>query len=114
MQDHKKFLDDYRSVLDPTWHPPAVAVPGGLLTSSPNGGAGREGAGHGPAKLRPCCGGIEAQADVRNPILGPPELPDVNAQALGQTRPTPALPKLSQQEWRRAAPSFDAPRRAFR
>ena len=38
--------------------------------------------------------GLEAQADVLNPMLGPAALPDVNAQALGQTRPAPALPKV--------------------
>ena len=113
MQDHKKFLDDYRSVLDRTWHPAAIPVPGGpsAIFPDPAAPAGEPATGLPSAALSH---EIAAQADVRNPTLGPPELPNVNAQALGQTRPTPSLPTVEPTRMAPLAPSFDAPRRAFR
>ena len=48
--------------------------------------------------------GLDAQMDVLNPLLGPAGLPDVNAQALGQSRPTPALPTVEAP--RVVAPTF--------
>ena len=52
--------------------------------------------------------------DVINPLLGPAALPDVNAQALGQTRPTPALPTVEPTRVAPLAPKFTAPKRSFR
>jgi len=115
IQDHKKFLDDYHSVLDATWQPPAVAVPGSPLDIL---GAMGSPAGK-PAPVLPSVSspalnsGLEVQAGALNPILGPPGLSDVNAQALGQTKPTSLLPKVEPPRVMPIAPSFEAPRRAF-
>jgi hypothetical protein len=116
MQDQKKFMDEYRSVLDPTWHPPTVAVPGGSLAifADTPGAKVKPAAGLPSASSPALYHGFEAQADVLNPMLGPPGLADVNAQALGQTRPTPVLPGMEPTRATPVAPSFDAPRRSFR
>ena len=116
MQDHKKFLNDYRSVLDRTWHPAAIPVPGGpsAIFPDPAAPAGQPATGLPSAASPAMSHEIAAQADVRNPTLGPPELPDVKAQALGQTRPTPTLPTVEPTRVAPPSPSFDAPRRAFR
>jgi hypothetical protein len=115
MQEHKKFIDDYHSMVDPTWHPPADSTPGNPLANftdvaSP---AAKPAAGlpssPSPASHR----GLDAQADVLNPMLGPAGLPDVNAQALGQTRPTTPLPQANPTRVAPVAPSFAAPRRSF-
>ena len=115
IEAHKKFMDDYRTVLDPTWHPPAVAAPGDPLatladTASPSAKP--------PVRLPGLPGttpprGLDAQADILNPTPGPAVLPDVNAQALGQTKPALALPQVTPTRLTPAAPSFDAPKRAF-
>jgi hypothetical protein len=115
VEAHKKFMDDYRTVLDPTWHPPAVAGPGDPLatladTTSPSGKPSARLPGL-PSTAPPQ--GLDAQADILNPTLGPPALPDVNAQALGQTKPALALPQVAPTRVMPAAPSFDAPRRSF-
>jgi hypothetical protein len=115
MQDHKKFLDDYRSVLDRTWHPPAVPVPGNPAAMFADTAAPAVQPAPGlPSVASPALShGTEPQADVRGTILGPPELPDVKAQALGQPRPTPTLPTVETKRVTPITPSFDAPRRAF-
>jgi hypothetical protein len=115
MQDHKKFLDDYRSVLDRTWHPPTIPLPGDAPafladTAAP---AMRPSPGL-PSVARPALSHeTEAQPDVRNIVLGPPELPNVSAQALGQTRPMPVLPAVETKRVTPITPSFNAPKRAF-
>jgi hypothetical protein len=116
MQEHKKFMDDYRSIVDPSWHPPAVATPGNPLpifvpdAASP---AGKPAVGL-PSSLSPTPRtALDVQMDVINPRLGPPGLPDVNAQALGQTRPTPPLPNAEPTRVAPVAPPFTAPRRSF-
>jgi hypothetical protein len=116
MQEHKKFMDDYHSLVDPSWRPPAVATPGDPLpifaadAASP---AGKPAAGL-PGSLSPTPRtALDVQMDVINPRLGPPGLPDVNAQALGQMRPTPALPNVEPTRVAPVAPTFTAPKRAF-
>jgi hypothetical protein len=116
MQEHKKFMDEYRSVVDPSWRPPAVATPGNPLVTvadtAPTVGkpaAGLPGSSS-PAPHR----GLDAQSDVINPLLGPAGLPDVNALALGQTRPTPGFPKVESTRVAPVAPTFTAPKRSFR
>ena len=116
MQEHKKFMDDYRSIVDPSWHPPAVATPGNPLpifvpdAASP---AGKPAVGL-PSSLSPTPRtALDVQMDVINPRLGPPGLPDVNAQALGQTRPTPPLPNSEPTRVAPVAPTFTAPKRSF-
>ncbi len=73
IQDRKKYLDEYQSVLDPTWHPPAVAVTGNPLDSlgSLVAPAAK------PAPALPSVPssvlnhGFDAPANVLNPVLGP-------------------------------------------
>ena len=94
MLEHKKFMDEYHSLVDPGWHPPAVATPGQSAHFRRRCGspAGKPAAGL-PSSPSPAPRtGLDAQMDIINPLLGPAGLPDVNAQALGQTRPAPALP----------------------
>jgi hypothetical protein len=116
MQEQKKFRDDYRSVLDPTWHPPAIPVPGGPLAifADTAASAGMPTAGL-PSVSSPALNhGFNSQADILNPFLGPPGLPDMNAQALGQTRPALALPTIESPRVAPVVPAFEAPRRSFR
>ena len=56
---------------------------------------------------------IEVQMDVTSPRLGPAGLPDVNAHALGQTRPTPVLPTSEPTRVAPPAPTFAVPKRSF-
>jgi hypothetical protein len=112
---HKKLMDDYNSVWDSTWHPPAVAGPGDPLatladTISPSAKPSARLPGL-PSATPPR--GLDAQADVLDPTLGPPALPDLTAQALSQTKPALALPQVEPTRVMPAAPSFDAPKRAF-
>lgn len=116
IQERKKFMDDYHTVLDPAWRPPAIAVAGDPLaiftvTAAP---AARPSTGL-PSTPSPALNrGLDPQADVLHPVLGPQGLPDVNAQALGQTRPTPAFPTIEPTRVAPVAPTFEAPRRSFR
>ena len=116
IQYNKKYMDEYRSVLDAAWQPPAVAVPGSPLdilagTTAPTG---KPAIGLPSAPSSALSHGFEGQANVLNPMLGPRGLSDVNAQALGQTKSALALPKIESTRVMTVAPSFDAPRRSFR
>lgn len=122
IEQHKKLMDEYHLILDPTWKPPTVAD----LTGPPVVG---EAANPAPTFAssasptptpKPDLGSlansapksvIEQQWDAASPILGPKALPDLNAQALGQRRPPPVLPKAETPKV--VAPTFTAPRRAF-
>jgi hypothetical protein len=113
MLDHKKLMNEYHSIVDPSWRPPAVANtanPAVGLTEAAqprrNAPAGLAGSSS-PAPRK----GLEAQWDVLYPILGPAGLPDVNAQALGQSRPAPPAPSVESPKV--VAPTFTAPKRAF-
>ena len=116
MQGHKKLMEDYQSVLDSTWHPPAVAVPGsslaifGDMTAPVSKPAAVQPSPPSPALHH----GLQALADVLDPMLGLPGQADVDAQALGQAKLTPAFPKVESTRAIPVAPSFDAPRRSFR
>jgi hypothetical protein len=116
MQEHKKFMDDYRSLVDPSWHPPAVATPENLLSTlaaeaaSP---AGKPAVGLPSSSLSPAPPtALEEQLNVTSPQLGPAGLPDVNAHALGQTRPT-LVPTSEPIRVAPPAPTFAVPKRAF-
>ena len=113
--EHKKLMDEYHSLLDPSWRAPVAANSG---VSSLGGGdaapAARKPAYELPAAPSPSPRrGLEAQWDIRNPLLGPAGLPDVNARALGQTRPAPALPKTQEARTASSTPAYVAPKRAF-
>ena len=116
IEEHKKYMDDYRSVVDPSWRPPAVAPAGNLLSiiaadAAPP--ASKPAAGL-PTSLSPVPHtALEAQMDVTSPQLGPPGLPDLNAHALGQARPTLALPTAQPTRVAPPAPNFAAPKRSF-
>jgi hypothetical protein len=116
IEEHKKFMDGYRSLVDPSWHPPTVATAENLLstiTGEAASPAGKPAAGL-PSSLSPVPHtALDVQRDVVSPRLGPLGPPDVNAQALGQTRPTPALPMAEPTRVAPPAPKFTAPRRSF-
>jgi hypothetical protein len=114
--EHQKLMDEYRMIVDPSWHPP-VAVP--ALTPPAFSLADAA-----PAPQRPATGlpsvasptlrrGLDALPDPANPVLGPAPMTDVNAQALGQTRSALAFPNIPPRRVIPAPPDFTAPRRAF-
>jgi hypothetical protein len=116
MQQHKKLMDGYNALVDPNWRPPAITGPGAFPAIYPDRAApaGLPATGL-PSVQNPALNhGLEAQADILNPRLGPAELPDLNAKALGLTRPSSALPKIDSTTVPPPAPSFEAPRRVFR
>jgi hypothetical protein len=116
VQEHKKFMDDYRLLVDPSWRPPTASIPSSPLAILAEAAAPAAP----PAASTPVLASpaprtaIEAQYDVRYPQLGPQALPDVNAQALGQTRPATPLPKIESTRIMPPAPTFTAPKRSFR
>ena len=110
-QAHKKLMDQYRALLQPSAPSPLVvnaekSLPGvgDSSLSAPKPAA--EPSAPSPPPRR----GLVSQLDIVNPLLGPAPLPDVNARAVGQSRPLPTpqarrtLPEL---------PDFAAPRRPF-
>ena len=111
-EQHKKFMDGYRELVDPTWRPTAAPNP----FSKPVGFADATqpakspGSGFATAASPATHRALDAQADILNPILGPPGLPDVNARALGQSRPTLAAPTFATPKI--VAPTFAAPKRS--
>jgi len=111
--EHNKLMDEHHSIVDPSWHPPAVAnsvnPPFGLPAAAQPMRSPAAGLLSSPSPAPHT--GLDAQMDVLNPMLGPAGLPDVNARALGQTRPALALPNV--EATKVVAPTFTAPRRAF-
>ena len=115
-QEHKKLMDDYRSMVDSSWHPPAVATPENLfstLTADAASSTGKPAVGLPSSLSATPHTALEVQMDVTSPRLGPAGLPDVNSQAVGQTRPTPALPAVEPTRVMPPPPSFAAPKRSF-
>lgn len=113
MLEHKKYMDGFHSQVDPGWQPPAVAnsfnPPVGFATAAQPMSSPAASLSHSSSPTPHH--GLDAQNDVLNPMLGPPGLPDVNAQALGQSRPALALPTVEAPK--QVAPTFTAPKRAF-
>jgi len=116
IEEHKKYMDDYRSVVESSWHPLTMSGHQDMLspkapdTASP---AGIAAAGL-PNSLSPAPRtALEVQMGVVSPQLGPADLPDVNAQALGQTRPTSILPMDGPTRVAPPSPNFAAPKRSF-
>jgi hypothetical protein len=115
MLEHKKRMDEYRALVDSSWRSPAGAN-SGFSALSPGGAALSTAS---PANKLPGVStpesprGLEAQLNIREPLLGPPGLPDVNAKALGQSRPTPVVPKVRQTKVATTQPAYFAPKRAF-
>jgi hypothetical protein len=111
--DHKKLMDEYHSLVDPSWQPSAAAIPAyplpGVAEAARPAGNPVAGPGGlpGPAIFNP----LEVQMEITHPQLGPAPLPDVNAQALGQPRSAPPSPTVESPKL--VAPTFTAPRRAF-
>ena len=116
MQDQQKFMDEYHSLLDPSWHPPAAATPSIPFSTVTSAGlpAWKPATGLSSSPSLTPSKGFDLPLDVVNPVLGPPGLPDLNAQALGQASPTMALPKAETTRVAPIAPSFAVPTRAFR
>jgi hypothetical protein len=116
VREHKKFIDDYHSMVDPGWRAPVAATGGNPFSALAEAAAPTST----PALATPGLPSsaprtaIEAQYDVRYPRLGPLDLPDVNAQAVGQTRPATPLPTVETTRILPPAPSFTAPKRSFR
>jgi hypothetical protein len=111
-EQHKKFMDGYRSLVDPTWHPTAAPNP----FSQPIGFADATQPAKSPASgfataASPATHrGLDAQADILNPVLGPAGLPDLNARALGQPRSALSAPTFETP--RIVAPTFAPPKRS--
>ena len=115
-QDHKKLMNQYRALVDPNWSPPTTSTPNlarALLADAVSPAARPAASAPSPANPAPRTA-LEMQLDVADPLLGPARLPDVNAQALGQIRPTLPLPKIEPTRVAPVAPTFTAPRRSFR
>jgi hypothetical protein len=110
---HKKYMDEYRSLVDPGWQRPDAANPVNPLPNLANTArpTGNPAAGLGGLPSPAAHKGLEAQLDITHPLLGPPGLPDVNAQALGQPRSAPDLPTVESPKM--VAPTFTAPKRTF-
>ncbi len=111
-EQHKKFMDDYRSLVDPTWHPTAAPNPFSQPVGFPDGTqpAKSPASGFATAASPATHRGLDAQADILNPILGPAGLPDVNARALGQPRSALAAPTFETPKV--VAPTFASPKRS--
>lgn len=112
---HRKFMNEYHALVDTTWHPPAGANTENPFASllDPPQPAAKPAAGLGGPSLPAAHNGFTAAMDAAYPRLGPSGLPDVNAQALGQTLPAPALPRAEPTRTGPPAPTFEAPKRAF-
>ncbi|HOS74250.1 MAG TPA: hypothetical protein PKW12_03165 [Verrucomicrobiota bacterium] len=115
MLEHNKRMDEYRTLVDPNWRSSSATTPGLPALSS----VGMPPPSATPANKQPAdsglvsAHGLEAQMNIRNPLLGPPGLPDVNAKALGQSRPLPVETKVRQTKMATTEPMYTAPRRAF-
>jgi hypothetical protein len=115
-QERKKFMDDYRSMVDPSWHPPVVATAENLMSTlgaeaSPSAGKPAVGL---PSALSPApLTALEEQMNITSPQLGPAGLPDLNAHALGQTRTMSVLPTSDPARAPLPAPTFAVPKRSF-
>ena len=110
---HQKYMDEYRSIVEPGWQRPAAASPLSPLPSLADAArpAGTPAPGLGGLPGLATHKGLEAQMDVTHPLLGPAGLPDLNAQALGQPRRALELPKIESPKV--VAPTFAAPKRTF-
>ncbi|MCX6923841.1 MAG: hypothetical protein NT154_11640 [Verrucomicrobia bacterium] len=116
VQEHKKYMDGYRSVVERSWRPPEAPTPGNPLATIADSAT--------PA-WKPTTGlpsspslapskRFGAPSDMVSPSLGPTALPDVNLQALGQTKSMAVLPKMDSPRVAPVAPTFTAPTRSFR
>ena len=113
--EHKKRMDQYHTLVDSTWHPPTVQSLGSTLPTLADLSQPAE------KPMAPSPGfssssafkALNAQMDVVAPVLGPARLPDVNAQAIGQTRSSSDLPKVQARRVMPPPPDFTAPKRAF-
>ena len=112
VQEHKKFMDDYRSFVDPTWHPVAAADPFSKPVGFPETLQPTKTSASGfPSTANPAPRhGLDAQMDVLNPVLGPAGLPDVNARAVGQSRPALVVPTFEAPKM--VAPTFTPTKRS--
>ena len=118
IKERTKFMTDYRAEADPSWRPLVQGVPENPLTAVPNPLA--------PPTAKPPVNlptiastpsthnVLDAQADVLSPRLGPQPLPDLNLQAVGQTRPADLFPKIETTRVLAPPPSFEVPKRSFR
>jgi hypothetical protein len=110
---HRKLMDEYRSVVDSSWQPPAALSSFDKAWSLPVATQPMKSPSAGLSSLPTTAPhtGLDAQMDVLNPNLGPQGLPDINARALGQKRPP--LPPPPAEAPKVVAPTFAVPKRAF-
>ena len=110
--EHKKHVDEFQRILDSSRQPVSSAdSPGGSSDAtrwSANPGSGLDGSWGSSRHDR-----FGTSLGAINPILTPSGPPDVNAQALGQSSLTPAVPKTDLPKAAPSAPTFTAPRRSF-
>ena len=113
--EHKKLMDEYRTIVDPSWRPPVAARPAApaFNFADPAQAPQRTPTGLPGAASPTLRKGPDALPDPANPVLGPPPMPDVNAQALGQTKSAAAAGKVQPRRVIPPAPDFTAPKRAF-
>jgi hypothetical protein len=110
--EHKKLMDEFNHILDFSRQPAlSPNSPGGSSDAtrwSANPVSGLEGS-WGSSRHD----GFGAPSGAINPILTPSGPLDVNAQALGPSSLTPAVPKTDLPKVAPPTPTFTAPRRAF-
>lgn len=114
--EHQKLMDEYRTIVDPSWRPPAAtrALP------RPAFGLAEGAAQTAQTPLAELTGRSPAfpknpdfLPDLANPVLGPKPLPDLSAEAFDQTKSASAVPTLQPRRIIPRPPDFTAPKRPF-
>jgi hypothetical protein len=106
--EHKKLMAEFNSILESSRLPAAGADAPNLPSSSPE----PWGRAANPFAVSDTAPTGNSQLGSINPLFTPSSPPDVNAQALGQSKLTPLLPKAEVPK-PPSAPTFIAPRRPF-
>jgi hypothetical protein len=112
--EHKRLMDEFRRVLDTGGQTAPNASSAKFFGNNPEAvrGAAQPASGLGAWTLSKR-EGFDAQLGTINPVLTPSGPPDVNAQALGQSSLTPAVPKTDSVKRAPPTANFTSPRRAF-
>ena len=113
--EHKKLMEEYRTLVAPSWRPsepikpvaPAFSLADAIPTA-PNPTTPL------PTVAIPTLRRIPTDLpDPANPVLGPPPIRDLNAQAVGQSASAAATANLQPRRVAPRPPDFTAPKRAF-
>lgn len=106
--EHKKLMDEFQSILQPSRLPSASAEGGSLLGSSPESPSQAAN----PFRIPEATTGVDPQFGAVNPVLTPSGPADVNEQMLSRSSPIQEAPKVTPSR-PPSAPTFTAPRRPF-